>query len=275
MNYERLAGISVSEYEYPGEKNALALIKQVPMIEQISGAFLKFITQANELPVLHGDCFRITEKTAPEVYAIYKKALRRLDMPDEYPLFAQSCFDYNAFTGGGSSPFIVVYSSALKHFSEEELLYLLGHEIGHIKSKHDIYTQMFDTFNDFIASVKIPGVNIAATGLYYVLLQWKRMHEYTADRAAALAVGSIEGAQRGELMLMGLEENMNGVHITLEDILSQEASFEKGNKDLIGKVVSAYHTMNATHPWGVRRIQALEDWKNSGEFDRLVEKYGV
>ncbi len=274
MEYGRLKGIKTEEYEYPGEETAFSLVKKVPLLDKIVAAYLKYGNWMLALPEVQGDCFRVTEETSPEAYRIYKTALTRLDMPSEYPLFAKEDYEYNAYTTGGSAPYIVIHSSMLKNLSEEELLFTLGHELGHIKSGHLIYYMMAQGFGQFIVNLPIPGIDKAAAALHYALIHWVRMQEYTADRAGALAAGSIEAGQVVLGRLLGAENDLlDGVHFTREDFLEQNATFEELNQNVVGKMISAVLIMNQKHPWVVNRIQALEKWKNSGSYQALLDKY--
>lgn len=272
MEYEKLKGIRVSEYEYPGEANAFAVVKKIPGMDKILAAYMAYLSKLYSLPEVLGDCFRVTEDTSPAVYKIYKKALQRLDMPEEYPLYAKSEYEYNAYTTGGSSPYVVIYSSMLKNLSEEELLFVLGHELGHVKSGHVIYYTMAQQINTLISALPVPGVDLASVGIQFALIDWARMHEYTADRAGVLAAGSIEGGQRGLGILLGVDEKLKDIHIDVEDLLAQNAAFEETKQNWIGKMISAGGILLSDHPWTVSRIQKLEEWKNSGDYSKVLER---
>lgn len=49
---------------------------------------------------------------------------------------------YNAFAAGVEDPIIVINSGAIDLLTYEELLFIIGHEVGHIKSQHVLYSQM-------------------------------------------------------------------------------------------------------------------------------------
>lgn len=273
MEYGQLKGIQVSEYEYPGEVNAFAALRKIPMLDQITGVFLKYIAQVGQLPEVQGNCFRITKETAPEVYQIYQKAINRLDMGEEYPFFARAEYEYNAYTAGGNAPYVVIHSSMLKNLTEEELLFVLGHELGHIKSGHLVYYTMAQYINLLLSKIPIPGVDVAATGIQFALIHWARMHEYTADRAGVLAAGSIEAGQYGLGRILGMDDNLPGIQFRIEDMLAQNAGFEESNHDTWGKIVSASMILQSTHPWIVSRIQELEKWKEDGGYGEVVRRY--
>lgn len=271
MEYGALHGLKVRDYEYPGEDNAFALLKKVPFLDQAVSAYLKLNAQAGILPAIHGDCFRITEGTCPEVYRLYETALRRLDMPEAYPLYAKSEFEFNAFAMGGE-PFIVVHSSMLNNFRPEELQYVIGHELGHIKSGHVVYANMAMQLQALIAQVPVIGQE-AAVGLYFALHQWYRMQECTADRAGVLAAGSVDAGIRALGRLMGTDERLPLIRFTEEDILRQNDAFEEASEDFVTKVICLAQVAHSSHPWTVTRVKRLREWEESGGFREVVGKY--
>lgn len=271
MEYSALRGLKTEDYEYPGENNAFAVLKKVPFLDQVTAGFLKLQIQTGLLPGIQGDGFRITEDTCPEIYHLYQTALRRLDMPEEYPLYARTEFDYNAFAAGGES-FIVVYSSILNHFQPDELLFILGHELGHIKSGHTIYQNMAENLRSLISQIPMIGQE-AAIGLFFALHKWYRMHECTADRAGAIAAGSVEAGIRGLSRLMGTDERLPLIRFSEEDILRQNDAFEEENEDFITKVICLAQIAGSQHPWSVTRVKRLHEWGESGGFETLIHSY--
>lgn len=271
MEYSALHNLKTDDYEYPGEKNAFALLKKIPFLNQAMEIYLKLIIETYCLPEVQGDFYRVTEETCPEIYRLYKIALSRLDIATEYPLYAKSQFDYNAYATGGS-PYIVVHSSVLQNFAPDELLFILGHELGHIKSGHTIYSNMAENIRKLIAKIPVVGQE-AALGLLFALYDWYRMHELTADRAGAIAAGGTDAGIRGMSRLMGADNRFPLVHLTTADILKQNDSFEEANEDLITKLICFSRIVGSTHPWAVTRIKALHDWSDSGEFDLLIREH--
>lgn len=275
MEYASLSGLRPEDYMYPGEDSAFAALKKIPVLDQIAAAYLKYLTQIFTLPEVQGDCFRITKETCPAVYGIYQKALSRLDMEEEYPLFAKAAFDYNAYTTGGSKPYIVIHSSILKNMSEEELLFLLGHELGHIKSGHLIYYMIALQLNTIAANIPVAGSAVFATGIHYALMNWQRMQEFTADRAGVLASGSVESGISCMGKLLGVSEKIPYVKFSIDDLKRQNDTFEECNEDIISKMFCAIQIMGSTHPWTVSRIKEMDEWGRSGEYGRLLKRYGV
>ena len=139
MSYEALHGLKPEYYQHPGENTAMAIMKKIPLLDTLVKQVIDMSTQMTWVSKIVGDQFRITEKTNPRIYNLYHTALRRLDMPEEYPLYCQLGYDYNAFTTGIDKPIIVLNSSMINALTDDELLFTIGHELGHIKSGHMLY----------------------------------------------------------------------------------------------------------------------------------------
>ena len=267
MGYERLEGLQVTDYEYPGENNALALVKKIPVLDQVMAAYLKYISQLYMVPQQQGDFYRVTQNTCPQLYELYKKALTRLDMPKEYPLYIKAEYEYNAYTAGGDEPFLVLHSSMVKNLTEEELLFVIGHELGHVKSGHLIYSSMAQQIGSMITNIPFAGNWILSTGLHYALIHWRRMHEFTSDRAGVIAAGSIDAGCQGLGRLLGVTEKIPYVNFNLEDLKKQNDAFEELQEDILGKLLCTMTILEENHPFTVSRIQKLNEWQQSGEYE--------
>lgn len=274
MDEKKKNCLQASDYEHPAEKSAFYALKRIPVLDKVVAAYLKFVSQWELMPEVQGDFYRVTRETAPELYELYLTALKRLDMEEEYPLYVKAEFDYNAHTSGGSAPFVVIHSSVLSDMADDEILFILGHELGHVKSGHVIYKVMAENINMLIAQIPMFGTMIFSAGLHLALMDWFRIHEYSADRAGAIAAGSVESGIRGLGKLLGISDSISGVKFEIEDLLRQNDQFEESNKDILSRIFCTMQIMNSSHPWTVTRIQELNGWKESGEYKRLTEQYG-
>ena len=273
MEYKRLKGLKMEDYQYPGEKKALEALRKLQGIDKITAQFIKLLVQTTSLPEIQGNSFRISLKSCPEIYKLYLTALERLDMPEEYPLYSISSYDYNAFAFGGGSPFVCIHSSMLSDLEPEEIIAVLGHELGHIKGEHSIYDQMARMIKVVLSQIEIPGGGAARVAFQVYLMEWYRAHEYSADRAGMIACG--RAAPEISLMskLMGTGEKLPFVKMTPEDIMAQEIYFEQSNNDLATKLMCVVSQAGMSHPFTALRIKALDEWEKSGEFEKLVLKY--
>lgn len=270
--YDRLKGLKVTDYEHPGEKTAMAALRRIPLLDLVVAKYMDMSMKVDLRAECAGNNFRITEKTNPRVYRLYQLALARLDMPEEYPLYSELGYQYNAYAAGARENFIVVNSSCISDYSDGEMLQLLGHEIGHIKSGHVLYQNLACSLNSVLASFGGLAEG-AAAGLQFAIMDWRRKAEYTADRAGLIASGDPESTISQTMKLLGQSDRIGYIDFSLEKVLKQAEDFELGNADLVGKLLYANFTLTATHPWSILRLRQLYEWEQSGGFEAVVKKY--
>ena len=85
-----------------------------------------------------GSNIRVTEKNLPYLYNALKTVCEVLDVKEIPPLYVAPG-SLNACTIGSSKPIIVISGICLSLLTYDELLFILGHEVGHIKSQHVLY----------------------------------------------------------------------------------------------------------------------------------------
>ena len=115
--------------------------------------------------------------------------------------------EINAITAGVERPLIVLYAGAVDLLTPEELLFVMAHEVGHIKSAHVLYYQIAEfipVIGEIVGAATFGLGEFFGAGLQLALLRWKRMSEYTADRAGLLACKDAEVALRTMMKLAGL-----------------------------------------------------------------------
>lgn len=271
--YDRLKGLKTIDYEHPGEKAAMAALRKLPLLDLVVAKYMDISTKSDLWAECAGNNFRITEKTNPRIYQLYQLALARLDMPREYPLYSQLDYQYNAYAAGAKENFIVVNSSCISDYSDGEMLQLLGHELGHIKSGHVLYYNLAYSLNSILAS--FGGLaRGAAVGLQFAIMDWSRKSEYTADRAGLIASGDMDATLSQTMKMLGQSDCIDLIDFSWEKVIKQAEDFELGNADLVGKLLYANFTLTASHPWSILRLKQLCEWKQSGGFDAVIQKYG-
>lgn len=130
---------------------------------------------------------KVTQKQFPTVYRAAKHCAETLGIaPPE--IFIMQEPTTNALTfSSGEKGVIVLNSATVDHFTPRELLFVLGHECGHIQNNHVLYHTM-------ARWVPVPGASI-------LLRRWRRFSEITADRAGLLCCGSVDDALRSLIKL--------------------------------------------------------------------------
>jgi Zn-dependent protease with chaperone function len=59
----------------------------------------------------------------------------------------------NAYTTGFTHPVVVVTSGLLEIVDDEELQFILGHELGHVKCGHVLYMTMAEYLRELLEAI--------------------------------------------------------------------------------------------------------------------------
>ena len=197
-----LTDIAPHSWEHPADKAALQALRRIPVFDTVLRKLFGFFGEKPVRLAFQANAVRVSRSQFPEVYRVYQQALKTLDAPEEYPLYLSQTPIVNAGAYGMESPFIILNSGIIRLLEEEELEYVIGHEIGHILSDHVLYRTMM-VFLINLANMGFPIVGLAARAVLVALLEWYRKSELSCDRAGLLTVQEPEIVMRAMLKMAG------------------------------------------------------------------------
>jgi Zn-dependent protease with chaperone function len=199
---------------------------------------------------------QITRQATPHMAALAEESLARLQ-PGEVLLFVAPADTLNAYTFGMLPPKTVVLHSALLDVMDaDELRFVLGHELGHVRLGHT-------WLNSLIGGMAgIPSPLLAGTVLTMAFLWWNRACEHSADRAGLLACGKSRKAISALIKLAAGP----GVR-TQAEMERALRQIDAEDDEWINNVGQ----MLATHPMAIRRIERLRQYASSAEYGRLQQ----
>ncbi len=133
--------------------------------------------------IFEGLNFKISSKLSPKLYSICEDVKEKLQFTDKVEFFIANSPTLNAFAifraEETHSHIIVMNSGLVEKFDDDELKFVIGHEIGHLISENanllKIINFLFPTEN------KLPLV------FYNKISYWKKLSELTADRFGFIA----------------------------------------------------------------------------------------
>lgn len=271
VSRRRLAGLHPRKYEHSSDRRTLEALEK-------TGGLDKLVRKCNEYGLerllrvqLMGSYLRASEDSFPELFAKARDACEILDIPVRPSLYIQPG-QLNAFTAGVEQPIVVVNSGLVDSMTPEELLFVVAHEVGHIKSGHVLYYQIA-----MLLPVIAEAVGIATLGLgtllslplEVALLRWQRMSELTADRAGLLVCQDVNVAISAMVKLAGLPAKFFD-SINTEDFIAQAREFESYDSDKLDWLAKLLTGMGQTHPWTVMRAHELLNWIDSGDYERIL-----
>ena len=259
-------------YEHPSDKEALDTLEGTPGLEFLVRKFNEYGLERLSKINYTGSNIKVTETNFPQVYKALAVVCTTLDVSPMPDLYIKTEF-INAWTMGVEKPIIVLASGCIGLLTYDELLFILGHEVGHIKSQHILYHQMADTLpilSDLLGSVTLGIGNLLSVGLEIALLNWYRKSEFTADRAGLLACQNIDAASTAMMKLAGAPVKYYS-SLDPEEFRKQAKEFEGFDEDNLDKVAKVVSVMFSDHPWTVMRGHELYKWIDSGEYDSIMK----
>jgi hypothetical protein len=275
MTRKVLTGLSSEAYEHPFDRAALASLEKMPGVPLL----LKKINEYGIDRLLRLQCLgseiRVTPRNFPKLHQAFLETCQILDiapLPELY-LF-RGTGHIETYTVGVEKPLVNINLEGMEWLSPDELLYLLGHEIAHIKSRHLLYHQIavfMPTLKNLINSTTLGLGGLAASGVELAFWNWLMMAKFTADRAGLLVCQDTTVATTALMKIGGLP----GEYLTpavIEDFLAQAREFAADSFDNMDKLTKTLSFTESKRSWAVMRAAELLKWVDSGEYENLIQQ---
>ena len=195
---------------------------------------------------------RLSEAMAPDLRRIADECSERLELGIELELYVYSSPVYNAmcFKPEANRLFVMFSSSLLEAFTDAELKFVMGHELGHhVYNHHEI------PIGYILRGGTRPDPRLALD-----LFTWSRYAEISADRAGAHCAQDLLAVSRA---LFKLASGLSGstVQFHLDDFLAQVDAMQI--EDAVPGQGAPKEDWFSTHPFSPLRVKALSLFYNS------------
>lgn len=268
-NKKILTGLKSADYEHPHDKKALSALEKAPGLEIVGRYITKHTLERIYTIQYTGSNIRVTKDSYPKIYKYLECSCQVLDLNKIPDMYIQWGYHINACTIGSENPAIVLDSGVLDLCDDDEILFVIGRECGHIKSNHMLYHMMAQMINSIIDS--IPFGNIAAAPLQYALYYWDRMSALTADRAGLLCCQKPSAVLKVFVKMAGLPINQFP-NINVEAFIEQAKNFKELDFEGLNKAVKYVTIAGASHPWTVMRAAQILEWLQFGNAKQILNK---
>ncbi len=262
-----LRAIAPASWEHPADRAALQALGAVPGFDEIVKKVYGFVGERGVRLLFQADAVRVGPTQFPALHARYTDALTSLDWPTRPELFVSQTPFVNAGAFGMDRPFIVINSGALRLLDDDEMLSLLGHELGHVMSGHALYRTILVlllnvsfTSLPFLAGIALLPVRLA-------LLEWYRKSELSSDRAGLLACQDARASLRVFLKMAG---GGDPSQMDLDAFLRQATEYEETGGPL-DRIFQILNTVDRTHPFNTLRAAELDRWVRDGAYTRILD----
>lgn len=206
---------------------------------------------------MEGHCMKADENLLGDFYRLCHEVKQRLGFEEDVDFYVTGSAEINAFSvaAEGDQPHIVnIYSELFNLMSEDELRFVVGHELGHLINRDAELSRL-------INFVYPPQSTCPPVTLQYKIHLHDNLVELVADRYGYLACGNLDACVRAFFkMASGLD--LGRMHVSIDDLLSDNSKHL--NYFLRGGGMSHYD-----HPVNPIRVQAINLFAKAGSQEEL------
>ena len=263
----RFPDLSPRAWEHPADRAALSTLRKVPGFDQMLRKFIGSISERSWRLLYLANSVRVSDRQFSRVNAAFTECCEILDVDERPELFVAQTPIVNAGCIGVDKPFIVMNSGTLSLLSDEEMRFVLGHELGHALSGHALYKTMLHMLLRFaIFRVGLPIAGLAIYAILVALREWDRKSELSSDRAGLLCLQDPLAAYRVQMKMAGGDRTDE---MDVEAFMDQAREYEAGG-DMRDAGLKLLNLMWATHPFPVLRLSELKSWVDDGTYERIL-----
>ena len=271
--HKKFVNLNKEQYIHPADRRALATLKAIPGIDSALKKLLVVTGESAIRVIFTASAVKVTPEQCPDLHAKLAIACNTLgvEIPD---LFVQQNPVANAFTGGVERPVIVLYSQLIERLTDEEVLAVVAHEVGHIHAEHVLYLTAARLIEYLaktaVLSSPLTGIvkELLTLTMRTALLAWARRAELSCDRAALLVTQDANMIGRAMMKLAG------GTYASKVDydlFLAQARDFEKNyDAKALDRFWADVITAGLSHPFPVWRVAEILKWVESVEYKQLL-----
>lgn len=195
-----------SDYAYPCDSYINTLLNSYIVRNSLQKIADKYY--ADEIADVMTDSYLVDESGYPQLTAIYNTCLHRLGIKEKIPLYVTyQLTGINALSiESRGETMILISRQAVAQLAEEELFFVLGHELGHCQYGHMCCHTILGLLEDMNKANEILG-SLLADMIEVPLVKWFHCSEFTADRAGLICCGSKEVA-KSIFVRLGLDKEI-------------------------------------------------------------------
>jgi Zn-dependent protease with chaperone function len=269
----KLKGIVSDAFIVPTDKAALDNLKALPVLPDLIRKFNELALDRMLYVHNTASSVRCGAGQFPSLYKLLREACKILDVP-EPELYVRYHVQGNAFTAGVERPFIVLNSPIVDILTDDELLCVIGHELGHIKCEHVLYQSVGAVLAPLIqaiGSITLGIGTLAGQGVVAAFYEWMRQAEFTCDRAGLLACQDV-ATSLSAAMKLGAGHTRLSAEMNVEAFLQQARDYvdHAPTEGLAKALLFLTYKWRLSHPEIVHRAKAIDEWARTGSYQAIL-----
>jgi len=235
---------------------------QGPIIERVISQISSSSSDAYWRSMMEGHSFKVEKKLMSSLYDLFNDVKNSLGFEEPVDFYVTGDSSVNAFsvasTKEGEPNIVNINSALIELMTEEELRFVVGHEIGHLINK--------DTNFRRLISFVFPTREKAPIVLAYKVHLDDNLCELVADRYGYMAMPNIKTC------VSAFFKMSSGLDVTKLDV--DMNSFIEENKNRLDYFLKGDGMSSSDHPVNPIRVQALNLFatcKTQEELDKEMD----
>lgn len=262
-----LPGISSRAWEHPADRGALVALRKLRGFDSLIKKLSGLVNERAVRLVYLGSSIRVDDRQFPMLHRLLAEVAGTLDAPSLPEVYVAANPVPTAITIGLDKPLIVISSGMVDLLDEEELRFVIAHEMGHVESGHALYQTLLQRLirlSGVLTAIPLGGLGVRA--ILAGLMEWSRKSELSADRAGLLATQDPAVAFRVHMKLA------SGGHLENLDATSffAQATEYNDSSDLRDSLLKLLLVEARSHPFAVVRAGELRRWVDDGDYTRIL-----
>ena len=254
-------GLLAKDFQHPLDISATDALKQIPALDKVIALLMEYSIERILYLENIANCVRVTPKMFGRLNRYMSWGCKVLDIP-EPEFYVKLDPVPNAYTYGHTKPFVVMTTGLIDLLNDEECFFVIGHELGHIKANHVLYTTLANNITvivEILGQMTLGIGNIIGQALTVALFDWYRKAELTCDRAGLLCVQELNPCLNSFMKMAGGASRLYD-EMDHEEFLDQVRVYEAADESFLNRAYKGLLTTFRTHPFPILRAKELDAW---------------
>jgi len=253
-----LCQVNLNLIAYDGDRDIYFSLQDDSHFAPIAAAVIEQNPMRSARRHLLKNALKLSPTLAPGVYQVVERCRKTLGLNAEMEIYVNPSTDFNAACYPPvNGKFLLSFTSGLlEKFDQDELAFVMGHELGHALFKH--YTLPVNML------LNAAGGDFSPLQVMR-MFAWKRAAEISADRIGLLCAKNFDAAGRAFFKISSGVTN-SAFHAHIVEYISQLTDLQA---EMEGQEVEP-EDWYSTHPFSPLRLKALEVFKRSETYLTLA-----